>query len=80
MLTTNGLMYVGNLDEDAEETPEHKVGNIVQPWPVAKKTKVQREAALWLCKAALPFWVCKAALPLCTLVGALIFFVGAQSV
>ena len=52
MLTTNGLMYVGNLDEDAEETPEHKVGNIVQPWPVAKKTKVQREAALWLCKVA----------------------------
>ena len=52
----------------------------MQPWPVAKKTKVQREAALWLCKAALPFWVYKAALPMCTLVGALIFFVGAQSV
>jgi hypothetical protein len=55
MLTTNGLMHVGNADEDAEDTLQQKVSDIVQPWTMAKTTKVQREAAVWICKAALPF-------------------------
>jgi hypothetical protein len=50
-------MYVGkegNGDEDAEETPQQKVGDIVQPWTTAKTNKVQRLATLWICKSSLP--------------------------
>ena len=58
MLTTNGLMHVGkggNGDEEEEETPQKKVGDIVQPWTAAKTNKVERHMALWICKSSQPF-------------------------